>query len=238
LAFLCSTKSDNMIKIGILDLGIANKQKETYHVIENTIHKAQLADQLGFSRYWLGEHYENIAAWRNPDILVSVIASITENIKVGVAGIVLPLHSSLRVAQNYRLLSALFPNRIDLGISVGKTKPEKVKELINENDFLKNVENHYDRVVQLYDYVNDGLYPINDGNFDIIPPNTVPDMEYWVLGTGNPQSTDIVTKIKANYCVSLMVLILKKWKTYKLSKPLFAKNIIMRLIYRFAVLYN
>ena len=122
-------------KLGILDIGVVSSELNSYSTLERTISDVQLADELGFSRYWLGEHNEYPFAWRNPDILIGILASITEKIRIGSAGVLLPLHPVLRVAENYRLLASLFPNRIDLGIASGTTAPEMILELLHEEDY-------------------------------------------------------------------------------------------------------
>jgi luciferase family oxidoreductase group 1 len=189
-----------MLKLGILDIGLVDDNFNSYGVLERTISNAQLADELGFSRYWLGEHYEHPFAWRNPDVLISVLASVTTNIRIGAAGILFSLHPVLRVAENYRLLSGLFPNRIDLGIASGHTAIETIRELINESDYIYNIQNHEARIAKLKSYLHSGFY--NEGK-GIIPPNIIPELEVWSLGTGGIGGTTIANNIKLNYSLSL-----------------------------------
>lgn len=78
---------------------------------------AQLADQLGYYRYWVAEHHgTSMLACASPEALIGPIASTTRRIRVGSGGVMLPHYSALKVAETYTMLSGLFPNRIDLGL--------------------------------------------------------------------------------------------------------------------------
>jgi luciferase family oxidoreductase group 1 len=85
--------------------------------IAETVALAQAADRLGYSRYWLAEHHA-IAALADPcpEILLTRVAAATQRIRVGTGGVLLPYYSPLKVAEVFRMLEALFPGRIDLGI--------------------------------------------------------------------------------------------------------------------------
>ena len=78
---------------------------------------ARVADELGFRRYWLAEHHNMPAvAATNPPVLVAMVAAVTERIRVGSGGVMLPNHAPLVVAEQFALLEAAHPGRIDLGI--------------------------------------------------------------------------------------------------------------------------
>ena len=78
---------------------------------------ARTADELGFTRYWLAEHHNMPAVGStNPPVLASMVASATDRIRVGSGGVMLPNHAPLVVAEQFALLEAAFPGRIDLGI--------------------------------------------------------------------------------------------------------------------------
>src|SRR5215213_8509628 len=87
------------------------------HALRNTIDLAQLADQLGYTRYWVAEHHGGLMlAGPSPEALIGPIASATSRIRVGSGGVMLPHYSPFKVAETFSLLSGLFPSRIDLGI--------------------------------------------------------------------------------------------------------------------------
>jgi luciferase family oxidoreductase group 1 len=85
--------------------------------LRNTLDLARLADDLGYHRYWVAEHHNlpSIAS-SAPDIMIGQIAAATSHIRVGSGGVMLPNHAPLIVAERFKVLEALFPGRIDLGL--------------------------------------------------------------------------------------------------------------------------
>src|SRR5688500_11004067 len=85
--------------------------------IEETLALARRADELGFHRYWLAEHHA-IAALADPcpEVLLARLRAETRRIRVGTGGVLLPDYSAFRVAETFRMLEALYPGRIDLGV--------------------------------------------------------------------------------------------------------------------------
>src|SRR4029079_11663632 len=76
-----------------------------------------LAERLGYHRVWYAEHHNSPGlASAAPEIMIEHIASRTTHLRVGSAGVMLPNHSPLRIAETFRLLEALHPGRIDLGL--------------------------------------------------------------------------------------------------------------------------
>lgn len=85
--------------------------------LRNSIELARLADRLGYERYWIAEHHAmEMLASPAPEILITRIAAETSRIRVGSGGIMLPHYSSLKVAETFRMLHAMYPGRIDLGV--------------------------------------------------------------------------------------------------------------------------
>src|SRR5437764_5513480 len=85
--------------------------------IEETLALARRADELGYHRYWLAEHHA-IAALADPcpEVLLARLGAETKRLRVGTGGVLLPYYSAFRVAETFRMLEALYPGRIDLGI--------------------------------------------------------------------------------------------------------------------------
>src|ERR671922_3013533 len=85
--------------------------------LKNSLDLARLADELGFTRYWVAEHHNlPSVASSAPDIMIGQIAAATERIRVGSGGVMLPNHAPLMVVERFKVLEALFPGRIDLGL--------------------------------------------------------------------------------------------------------------------------
>jgi luciferase family oxidoreductase group 1 len=85
--------------------------------LRNTLDLAQLADALGYTRYWLAEHHNTtLIASSSPEVMIGHVASLTKRMRVGSGGVMLPNHAPLKVAETFRMLEALHPGRVDLGI--------------------------------------------------------------------------------------------------------------------------
>jgi luciferase family oxidoreductase group 1 len=101
----------------VLDLSLVDSGSSGPQALKNTIEAAQLAERLGYTRIWLAEHHNTAAiASPAPEIMIAVLARETNTIRIGSGGIMLPNHSPLKVAENFRVLEALAPNRVDLGL--------------------------------------------------------------------------------------------------------------------------
>ncbi len=108
---------DKTISLGILDQSPVISGHTPAQAIHETIRLAQAAEKLGYHRYWMAEHH-SIAALADPcpEILATRVAAATSTIRVGTGGVLLPYYSAFKVAEQFRMLEALYPGRIDLGI--------------------------------------------------------------------------------------------------------------------------
>ncbi|HEY4936652.1 MAG TPA: LLM class flavin-dependent oxidoreductase, partial [Puia sp.] len=106
-----------MLRISILDQSIVPKGSTASQAIANTIQLVKLAEASGFHRFWVSEHHNStMIAGSAPELLMVRLASETSSIRIGSGGIMLPNHSALKVAENFRLLETMYPGRIDLGM--------------------------------------------------------------------------------------------------------------------------
>ncbi|ACC69762.1 LLM class flavin-dependent oxidoreductase [Paraburkholderia phymatum] len=85
--------------------------------IAATVELAQLADDLGYTRYWCAEHH-GLYGVSNPcpEVMLARLGSVTRRIRIGSGGIMLPYYSPFKIAEQFMMLEALFPNRVDLGV--------------------------------------------------------------------------------------------------------------------------
>jgi len=106
-----------VIPLSVLDLSPVTTATPGSAALHNSLDLARLADSLGYKRYWLAEHHNlaNIAS-SSPDIMIGQVAAMTSRIRVGSGGVMLPNHAPLMVAERFKVLEALFPGRIDLGL--------------------------------------------------------------------------------------------------------------------------
>ncbi len=108
---------DHRMRLSVLDLVPVRTDQSTSNALAATLRLAQTADRLGYTRYWVAEHHNmpSIAA-TSPPVLIAYLASQTSQLRLGSGGVMLPNHAPLAVAEQFALLEAAFPGRIDLGI--------------------------------------------------------------------------------------------------------------------------
>ena len=101
----------------MLDLVPVRSDQSTGDALAATVSLAQVADGLGFTRFWVAEHHNMPAvAATSPPVLIAHLAAQTSSIRLGSGGVMLPNHAPLAVAEQFALLEAAHPDRIDLGI--------------------------------------------------------------------------------------------------------------------------
>src|SRR5215469_15012619 len=106
-----------MPPLSVLDLSPITTGHSGATALRNSLDLAQLADRLGYARYWVAEHHNlPSVASSAPEIMIGQIAAVTTRMRVGSGGVMLSNHAPLMVAERFKVLEALFPGRIDLGI--------------------------------------------------------------------------------------------------------------------------
>lgn len=147
------------------------------------------ADELGFSRLWLGEHHiaDSTHTWNDPTILVPILASMTSKISIGTAGILLSIHQPYHVACNFKMLTNLFPGRIDLGVANGGVMPS-VAELATGIANMNMPETFNQNLKKLFYILNNEREILNQGT--VVSPymGALPDV--WSLATGMGKSVE------------------------------------------------
>jgi luciferase family oxidoreductase group 1 len=105
------------MRLSVLDQSPISEGSTGAQALRNTLELAQLADRLGYHRYWVAEHHGGpMLAGASPEALIGPVAAATRAIRVGSGGVMLPHYSPLKVAETFTLLAGLFPGRIDLGL--------------------------------------------------------------------------------------------------------------------------
>ena len=105
------------MKLSVLDQSTAAEGASQDVAIRETLALARHCEALGYHRYWLSEHHASDSiVGTAPEVLMAAIAATTTRIRVGSAGVMLPHYSSLKVAEQFRVLEAIAPGRIDLGV--------------------------------------------------------------------------------------------------------------------------
>jgi luciferase family oxidoreductase group 1 len=175
--------------LGALDLTPVPADASPVAAIQTTLQIAPVLEGFGYSRYWMAEHHGPFVSHSSPELLVPVIAGLTKKMRVGVAGILLRLHSPLKVAKNFRLLEAVYPGRIDLGIARATTKPEQEVLLRDGNRCEVDFEK---KVGELVSFLRE-----NSGQF--ANPQDVPAPPIWMLGS-NTTSMRLASVHGTSFC--------------------------------------
>ena len=142
-AYLC-----RMPPLSILDLSPITTGHSGAVALNNSIDLARLADRLGYTRYWVAEHHNlPSVASSAPDIMIGQIAAATQRIRVGSGGVMLPNHAPLTVAERFKVLEALFPGRIDLGLGrapgtdrITSVALRRRQDVRDDDDFLERFQ--------------------------------------------------------------------------------------------------
>lgn len=105
------------LKFGILDQSIVFPGQTPAEALGNTVKLAQIAETLGYERFWVSEHHDNGEfAGSSPEVLIAYLLAHTKNIRIGSGGVMLQHYSPYKVAENFNVLASLAPGRVELGI--------------------------------------------------------------------------------------------------------------------------
>ncbi|UDI77208.1 LLM class flavin-dependent oxidoreductase [Staphylococcus taiwanensis] len=134
----------------ILDYAMIDEGKDAQQALQDTTRLAKLADDLGYKRFWLTEHHDVPAfAGSSPELLMMYLLGQTTRIKLGSGGVMLPHYSPFNVAEHFKMLEALYPGRVDLGIG-NNPGTAIVKRAMDEDkrdylDYAQSIEDirHY-----------------------------------------------------------------------------------------------
>lgn len=123
-----------MLKLSVLDQSVALQGQSHDQSIRDTLEFAKLCEDWGYSRFWVSEHHNHeTIIGTAPEVLMAAIAATTSRIRIGSAGIMLPHYSPLKVAEQFRVLDALAPGRIDLGLGRAPGSDGKTAYALNPN---------------------------------------------------------------------------------------------------------
>ncbi|SDT78894.1 LLM class flavin-dependent oxidoreductase [Actinoplanes derwentensis] len=120
------------MQLSILDQSMVPEGSTPTQALTNTIDLARAADALGYHRYWLAEHHATASfASPAPEIMTARLSAETTGLRIGSGGVLLPYYSPFKVAETFRVLQALAPGRVDLGIGRGSGATARDARLLN-----------------------------------------------------------------------------------------------------------
>ncbi|WP_080836775.1 LLM class flavin-dependent oxidoreductase [Cohnella massiliensis] len=106
-----------VIKLGILDQSPLFEGENASDAFAHTLEIARLAERLGYERLWVSEHHDSAqVAGSSPEVLIAYLLAKTEKIRIGSGGVMLQHYSPYKVAENFNVLAALAPGRVELGV--------------------------------------------------------------------------------------------------------------------------
>lgn len=171
-----------MISLSILDYSPIDEGSTATDALWQTTALAKMAEKLGYKRFWVAEHHQVFSvAGSSPEMLMMHLAGATETIRIGSGGVMLPHYSSYKVAENFRLMEALHPGRIDLGI--GRSRSYRlVNGALNES---KGIPVSYEQqITDIQKYFLDDTETAHRFQQLRATPVSQTAPEVWVLGTG------------------------------------------------------
>ncbi len=175
-----------MLKLSVLDQSTAAMGQPEDQAIRDTIGLAGLCENLGYSRFWVSEHHDHATiVGTAPEILMAAIAQATDRIRIGSAGVMLPHYAPLKVAEQFRVLEAIAPGRIDLGLGRAPGSDGKTAMALNPNA-ADVAERFPANVRDLIAWVSG--QPLVDGHpFQGLRahPSSASSPEIWMLGTSD-----------------------------------------------------
>jgi luciferase family oxidoreductase group 1 len=139
-----------MTALSVLDLSPVTAGSTGSQALRNSLDMARLADGLGYVRYWVAEHHNmpSIAS-SAPDIMIGQIAAATSRMRVGSGGVMLPNHAPLMVAERFKVLEALFPGRIDLGLGRAPGTDQATSYALRRRQGISEEDDFLDRFNEL-----------------------------------------------------------------------------------------
>ncbi len=139
-----------MTPLSVLDLSPVAAGSPAAQALRNSLDLARLADRLGFTRYWVAEHHSMPAiASSAPEIMIGQIAAVTQRIRVGSGGVMLPNHAPLTVAERFKVLEALYPGRIDLGLGRAPGTDPATSYMLRRRQGISEEDDFLDRFNEL-----------------------------------------------------------------------------------------
>ena len=174
-----------MIKrLGVVDQSPIPAGSTATQALANTIDLAQRCETLGYHRYWVAEHHSSPAlAGSAPEILVGRLAAATNSMRIGSGGVMLTHYSAYKVAEQFRMLHALFPDRIDLGIGRAPGSDQTTAAALAKGPGALSAEHYPAQVTELAAFLTDCPNPAGPFRDVRATPHTLDAPPMWLLAS-------------------------------------------------------
>ncbi|MGY0837624.1 LLM class flavin-dependent oxidoreductase [Aerococcus urinaeequi] len=186
------------VELGVHDLVTINKGESAEGAIERTMRFVQEIEKLNYNRYWFAEHHNmSSLASVSPEMLVAYAAAKTNRIHLGTGGTMIMHYSPLKIAENFKTLTALAPGRIDIGLGRAPgSGPDEIKALAEGRP--QTFTDMYDKIQVILDYLADKQAPDFYGKVRAMPQNLKHLTEPWMLGSSG-QSALVTAQMGLGY---------------------------------------
>lgn len=176
------------MRLSVLDQSPISEGSSGSQALRNSIDLAQLAERLGFYRYWVAEHHGTpMLACASPEALIGPIASLTSRIRVGSGGVMLPHYSALKVAETFSMFSGIFPGRIDLAVGRAPGTDALTTFALQRDRRQGTPDDFPDQLAELLGYLGQSLPPAHPFARLAGLPGMPERPDPWLLGS-SPQS--------------------------------------------------
>ncbi|HEU4776923.1 MAG TPA: LLM class flavin-dependent oxidoreductase [Telluria sp.] len=174
------------MKLSVLDQSPVARGSTPADAIRDTLALARHCEELGYARYWLSEHHNSASIVGSaPEVLMAAIAATTQRIRIGSAGVMLPHYSALKVAEQFRVLEALAPGRIDLGLGRAPGSDRLTARALNPHA-SPGADDFPQQIVDLQHWLEGKRMPEGHPYRAITAqPQGPTSPEMWILGSSN-----------------------------------------------------
>jgi luciferase family oxidoreductase group 1 len=172
------------IPISVLDLVQIEKGATSAKALVESVELAREAEALGYSRYWFAEHHNSIGlASGAPEIMIAHVANHTSRIRLGSGGVMLPNHAPLKIAEVFRLLEALHPGRIDLGLGRAPGTDKLTAFALRRSEQALTGDDYPQLLAELLAFDTEGFPADHPFRKIVATPSDVPLPPIWLLGS-------------------------------------------------------
>ena len=175
-----------MIRLGVLDQSPIRTGGTPAEALSETVALAQACERWGYHRYWLAEHHSSEGlAGTAPEVLIARVAAATAAMRVGSGGVMLSHYSALKVAESFRVLEALFPGRIDLGIGRAPGSDWRTAQALQHGPGALGIEQFPRQIADLLAFLRDELPAEHPFTGIHAQPRGPGAPEPWLLGSSD-----------------------------------------------------
>ncbi|HUK60201.1 MAG TPA: LLM class flavin-dependent oxidoreductase [Stellaceae bacterium] len=175
-----------MTRLSVLDQSPIRAGGTPAQAIAETVRLAEACERLGYHRYWLAEHHASEGlAGTAPEVLIARVAAATNAMRVGSGGVMLAHYSPLKVAETFRMLEALYPGRIDLGIGRAPGSDYRTSVALQAGPQPFGIEKFPNQVQDLLGYISNTLPANHPFAAVAAQPRGETEPEPWLLGSSD-----------------------------------------------------